>query len=243
MSKLNQLPSSFNSLVKANGSVILSAFAGGGVIGTAYLASKATFKMARDEDADPYASKQDKVKKYWKLYIPAGISGATTLVCIVCANRVDTRKLIAAQSALTVTQKVYSDYREHVVEELGEVKEQKLRDKIAEKQVKENPPTASDKLLLVGPGNVLCCELHTGRYFGADMNLLKKFENEINAKILKHDYATLDDLYHMLGLSYTTESGHLGWTNEKLLELEFSTAMTDDGRPCLTFRYNYIKSV
>lgn len=229
--------------LKENGSVILSSFAGIGVIGTAYLASKATYQVARDIEPTHRNDKKTLVKRYWKLYIPAGISATSTIICIAAANRVESRKVIAAQSALAVTQRVYSEYREHVVDELGEKKEQVIRDKMAEKQVHASPPSAKDGLLIMGQGNVLCCELHTGRYFGSDMMLLKKAENEVNSKILKHDVATLDDLYYIIGLNPITESSHQGWTSEKLLELEFHPILTEDERPCLAFRYNYLSVV
>jgi len=95
--------------------------------------------------------------------------------------------------------------------------------------------------LMSGPGNVLCCELHTGRYFISDMESLRRAQNDINAKILKHDYATLDDLYYILGLKTTSTSGNLGWTSGRQLEMSYSTMLTEDNRPCITFEYNYIK--
>lgn len=248
MTSLNTLHRALRSNVKEHGSLILSGFAAFGVFGTAYLTGKASYKAANvireseDQNGYPTDSRERlkmRSKLVWKLYIPAGISATSTVICIISANRVETRKTIAAQSALAITQRVYSEYRDNVIEEFGKDKDQTIRDKMAEDRVKRNPPTPQDQLLLVGHGNVLCCELFTGRYFGADMSALKKAQNEINAKMLKHDYAVLDDLYYILGLNPTTESGHIGWNNGRLLELEFSSVLTDEGRPCLAFEYNY----
>jgi hypothetical protein len=111
---------------------------------------------------------------------------------------------------------------------------------MAEDRVTKNPPP---EILVSGPGNVLCCEMWTGRYFTSDMESLRKAENELNARLLKHDYATLDDFYYLLKLPMTTSSGEAGWKSDKLMGLEFSTVLTPDGRPCLTFEYNYITSL
>jgi hypothetical protein len=75
------------------------------------------------------------------------------------------------------------------------------------------------------------------------MEKLRRANNELNSKLLKHDYATLDDFYYMLGLSPTTTSGNIGWQSDKLMDLIFSTTLSDDGRPCITFEYNYTKTL
>ena len=141
-----------------------------------------------------------------------------------------------------VTERAYSEYRDKVVEELGPRKDQSIRDKVVADQIANNPSPSQD-VLVTGPGNVLCCELFTMRYFASDMEKLRRAQNDMNAKLLKHDYATFDDFYYIIGLRPTTTSGNLGWTSDKLMELIFSTALSDDGRPCITFEYNYTKTL
>jgi hypothetical protein len=88
---------------------------------------------------------------------------------------------------------------------------------------------------------VLCCELYTRRYFKSDMEALRKAQNDINSKIIHELYVTLDELYNLLGLTSTSVSGNLGWDSDKMLELQFSTVLTENGEPCLAFEYNYLK--
>ena len=95
----------------------------------------------------------------------------------------------------------------------------------------------------VAAGTVLCHESYTGRYFECDMETLRKAENEINSRIVKHDRASLNDLYYILGLGATSYSDNVGWDSARLLELEFSTVLSQDGKPCLAFDYNYTKPV
>jgi hypothetical protein len=179
----------------------------------------------------------ERTKLVWKLYIPAGISATTTITCIISANRVEANKTIAAQTAFAVSQRTLSEYRDKVIEEYGERKDQSIRDSIAEDRVKATAKESS--LVISGPGNVLCCEMFTGRYFNSDMETLRKSQNELNARLLAHDYATFDDFYYMVGLSRTSSSSQIGWRSTKLMELQFSTVLTEDGRPCLAFEYNY----
>jgi hypothetical protein len=230
--------------------LILSAVAGVGVLATAYLASVASFEAANiiglHEDTYPPSNDfkeriTERTKLVWKLYIPAATAATSTIVCIVGANRIEAKKTLAAQTAFAVSQRVYSDYRDKVIEEYGERKDQAIRDKIADERVKATAPAG--ELMIAGPGNVLCCEMFTGRYFSSDMETLRKAQNELNAKLLAHDYATFDDFYYMVGLARTSASGNLGWKSTKLMELQFSTVLTDDGRPCLAFEYNYTEAL
>ena len=233
--------------VKTHSPVILSVAAGIGTVATAYLTAKASFKAAEvirvREEEDGYSTEKrtrfkHRTKLVWKFYIPPAISTIGTIVCIAGSNRIGTKKIVAAQSALAVAQKALYDYRDKVVEEFGSHTDRKIKDKIAEESVHNDPPCNQDAFV-IGSGTVLCCELFTMRYFQCDMETLRRAQNDINAKLNKHDYATLDDFYYAIHLSGTSYSGQVGWKSDKLMELRFSTALTDDGRPCLTFEYNY----
>lgn len=241
--KLAELGGIVRSNIKANSPVILSVMAGLGTLGTAYLTGRASFQAAEIlREHKEASSLKERTKLVWKCYIPAGISTVSTIVCIAGSNRLGTRKTIAAQTAFAVSERLYSDYRDKVIEEFGARKDQTIRDTIAAERVKKDPPPPQD-ILVTGPGNVLCCELFTGRYFASDMESLKKAQNELNARLLKHDYATLDDFYYLLNLGTTQYSGEMGWKSDKLMDMEFSTVLTEDGRPCLAFSYNYTTSL
>jgi len=249
---------------KEHSPVILSVTAGLGTLVTAYLAAKAAYK-ARDviknfeDEGNPYEPPRifsesdrpvvyrtgiliEKTQLVWKLYIPTAVSATTTIVCIIGANRVEVKRTLAAQTAFTVAQRAFDQYREKVIDEIGPGKDQSIRDQIARERVLSSPPP-SQEVLVTGPGNVLCCELFTKRYFTSDMETLRKAQNDLNHKLISQDYATFDDFYYMVGLPQTSSSGHLGWKSAKILVLEFTTLMTEDGRPCLAFDYNYFEPI
>ena len=235
---------------KEHSTVLLSVGAGVGTLATAYLVARASFKacdVIRHEEkiwGTPTERKErviQRTKLVWKFYIPPAIAGVSTVGLIVGANRTGIKKVLAAQTALAVSERVYNEYRDKVIEEYGDRKDQSIRDQIAEERVKATAP--GPDIMISGPGNVLCCEMYTGRYFTSDMETLRKAQNELNSKLLAHDLATFDDFYEMIGLARTSSSGNLGWKSTKLMKLEFSTVLTEDGRPCLTFEYNYVETV
>lgn len=228
---------------------ILSSVAIAGVVTTAYLASRASVSAYQhiqlhegingrpDNPKDLWASR---VKVVWKHYIPAAASGAVTIGSIVGSHHVTSKRGAAAQAAFVISERAFNEYRSAVIDEIGENKDRAIRDSVAAKKVAANPPSS---MIISGPGNVLCCELHTGRYFTSDMETLRRARNDLNERLLKHDRVSLDDWYDMIGLQPTTHSADIGWWSDKQMELIFTTVLTDDGRPCLAFEYNYTKPI
>lgn len=228
-------------LLHDNSPAILTAIGVSGTLSTAYLVGKASYDAGYDDAVNEFRHDvKEYVKRHWRLYIPAAISATITVGCIIAANRVGSKRAAAAYSVLSVTEKAFAEYKEKVVETIGERKERTVQDSIAQDRVNANP-TAGRNIISVGPGNVLCNELYTGRYFYSDMESLRKAVNEINSRLNREMYANLSDFYAIIGLPYTSNSNDIGWDSDKLLELRYTTVLSDDGRPCIAFDYNYTK--
>lgn len=236
-------------MLKSNSPEILTALGVSGLVTTAYLTAKAAFKasdVVRENEAaaGPHEERKERIKErtklVWKLYVPAGISGALTITCIICSSKASGRRTTAAVTAYSLTERAFSEYKEKVVEQIGQGKEQKLRDELAQERVTKNP-VGSREVIVVGKGHVLCCELFTNRYFRSDMETLRKAQNDINMKVNNHHYVTIDEFYDIIGLPYTSNSNFFGWDSDKQMELKFTTVLTEDGEPCLAFDYNYTK--
>lgn len=228
-------------LIRNNSSSILTALGVSGTISTAYLTGKASYQ-ARDVIKEEEAklkhklTQKEAVKIVWKLYIPATISGGVTIACILGASTINAKRTAAITAAYSLGEKAFSEYKDKVVETLGEKEEQKIRDEVAATKVNSQPPPQS---LIVSGGDVLCCEMWTGRYFLSNMEALRQAQNTINEKLIGQNEATLSDFYYILGIPQTSSSGYSGWTSTKMLKLSFSTQLAD-GKPCLTFEYNYV---
>lgn len=225
-------------LLHDNSPAILTAIGISGTLSTAYLVGKTSYEIGY-EFYDETTAKEN-FKKHWKRYIPAAISATITIGCIIAANRVGSKRAAAAYSVLTVTEKAFAEYKDKVVETIGERKERTVQDGIAQDRVNANPSSGRD-IIVAGPGNVLCYESYTGRYFYSDMETLRKAVNELNSRLNREIYANLSDFYAIVGLPYTSNSNDIGWDSDKLLELRYTTVLSDDGRPCIAFDYNYTK--
>lgn len=227
-------------MLRKNSPVLLtgSAIVGTGL--TAYLSAMAGRKHVYEMlDRDP-VSRKEELKLVWKFYIPPTVSGVGTVACMVGANRVGMQRTAAAQAGLVLAERTYSEYRDKVIDQFGERTDKNIREEVAKDRVRDNQPPAPD-ILVTGPGNVLSCELYTGRYFASDMETLRRAMNTLNAQLISRDRASLEDFYDLIGLGETTGSELTGWTSDRMMELEFTTVLTEDGRPCLAFQYNYTR--
>jgi hypothetical protein len=225
-----------------NSPAILTAMGVTGALTTAYLTGKASFKAAQiiDDLEDisirddvPAPTTREKFEAVWTLYIPAVATAGSSIACIILANRIGSRRAAALAATYAISEKAWAEYKEKVVERIGGRKEQDLRDEIAQDRVTRNPPTAQETIV-IGGGSVLCYESFTGRYFLSSMEDLKKSQNDLNYRVLNDYYASLTDWYGLIGLPRTAFSDEVGWNSDKMLELSFSTTLTEDGRPCLS---------
>lgn len=177
------------------------------------------------------------VKTAWKPYIPAAVTGTVSVACLVGASSVNARRNAALAAAYHLSETALSEYKEKVIETIGKNKEKNIRDRVDKARVDRNPPNDKE-IILTGDGDTLCYDYHSGRYFKTSIDKLKKIENELNARLLREDYISLNDFYDELGLSYTQLGDDLGWHVEKgLIEFAFSSQLVKD-TPCLVLNYN-----
>lgn len=226
-----------------NSPVLLTAMGVAGIIGTAILTHKAALKAEKalvyaesHEQLGEDASNTEKLKVVYKHYIPPVLSGAVTIGCVVMANHIGTKRAAAMAAAYTVSERAFTEYREKVIERLGENQDRKLRDEIAQDRIDENPVDNS-KVIIAGSGDVLCYDAFSGRYFTSNMESLRKAENDINYQILNTESASLTDFYQAINIPRTSVSEELGWNSSKLLELHYSTSMSADNRPCISIDF------
>lgn len=177
-------------------------------------------------------------KLTWKLYIPSILATTTGAMCIIYADKINANRSAALATAYSISERAYSKYRSKVIDTFGEDKEKEIRNKVYQDQIKENPPT--QQVIISSGGDQLFCEMSTGQYFKSDMNEVKRIENELNRRMLNEMYISLSELLDEFKLKHTAISDELGWNiNNGMIEFDYSTHITDDGRSCIAVGYHY----
>ena len=258
-----QLKAIFTDLSKAarkHSPEILTGIGIAGMLSTTVLAVRATPKalMLIEEKKrekkfageQPELTKVEIVKTAWKPYIPAAVTGVASVACLVGASSVNARRNAALAAAYALSETTLADYKEKVVETLGEKKAQEVKDAIAKDQVEKNPQSKSS-VIATDKGETLCYDSISGRYFKSDIEYIRRAVNNLNERLLFDTHISLNEYYDEIGLEEIFPMGeNLGWTvdpdsaNKGLIELDFSSQLAER-TPCLVVgfsnapRYDY----
>ena len=223
---------------------ILTGIGIAGMITTTILAVRATPKALelieeqKEEESVDELSSFEVVKVAWKPYIPAIITCVASTACLIGASSVNTKRNAALATAYKLSETALSEYRDKVVETIGEKKERIVRDKVAEERVKKNP-VSKNEVIVTGNGKTLCFDPISGRYFMCSIETIKKAENTLNKQML-HDisgYVSLNEFYDELGLDHTSVGNDLGWNTNQLIDIDFSSQLNDNGEPSVVLDY------
>lgn len=215
-----------------------------GMAGTTILAVRSTPKAIklieakkRELDVDSLTPIET-VKTTWKCYIPATVTGVMSIACLIGASSVSARRNAALATAYNLTKVALNDYKDAVVETIGEKKEQVVRDAVAKKKVERDPVTNTE-VIVTERGTTLCYDGVFGRYFRSDIDTIKHAINEINRNIVSSMYTSLNEFYDEIGLPPIDIGDDLGWNiDDGQIEVDFSSQLAADGTPCLVIRFN-----
>ena len=147
------------------------------------------------------------------------------------------RRTAALAAAYSLSEKAFDEYKEKVKERIGESKEQRLRDDIAQDQV-NRAPLSKNEVILTGNGDVLCYDSITGRYFLSQVETLRRAMNDVNVQVINNGYASLYNFFELVDLASTPYSHEVGWNADALMDIKFSAVLAEDGRPCMSVNYN-----
>lgn len=215
----------------------------GGMLTTTFLAVKATPKalllIEREKDklGEEKLTPVETVKAAWLCYIPAAVTGVVSVICLIGASATNSRRNAALATAYTLSESALKEYREKVVETIGEKKEKAIRDEIAKDKVAK-APLSEQRVIFTGKGDTLCYDTLSGQYFKSDIEKIRRAINELNRNLVLNGYVSLNDLYYLLGLRSTKLGDDLGWNvNKSLVEPSFHSILAEGEEPCLVIDY------
>ena len=206
-----------------------------GMLTSTVLAVKATPKaldiLAQEEEE---LTNIEKVKKTWKCYIPAAVGYCTSAACIIAATTTQNKRGAMLAGAYKLSESALLEYRNKVVEVVGEEKEKEIRDSIAKDRV-DNQPVVT----CLGKGDYLCYDMLSGRYFKSDIDKIQKVVNEMNYKLLNDNILSLNEFYYELGMKATDMGYEQGWDISKgMIEVSFSSTISENDEPCIVMHFD-----
>lgn len=195
-------------------------------------------RIAKDVDK---LTPLETVKVCWKCYIPAAASGVLSTACLIGASGVSARRNAALATAYKLSQNALSEYKDAVIDTIGEKKERTVRDKVAENVLKKER-TDEDDVIITGRGNTRCYDAVFGRCFRSSREVIERAMNEVNRRIVAGEmYASLNDFYDEIDLDHVDIGDLLGWNlDDGEIKIDFSSQLAHNGEPTLVIHYNVV---
>lgn len=154
---------------KSRMSTFLTCIGAIGVVATAVLTAKATPKAtvaiidAKCEKEDFELTKIEKIKAAAPAYIPAIITGASTIACIFGANVLNKQSQASLVSAYAMLDRTYREYTKKVKELYGEEIDHRVKEEMAKEHYTDQEST-------IPKGEQLFYDLNTMQYFAASID-------------------------------------------------------------------------
>ena len=173
-----------------------------------------------------------------KCYVPAGLTAAGTIAAVIMLNRVGTRRTAAMAAAWAMSERTFTEYKDKVIETIGETKEQRIQDDVV--QDRFTKAVENREIVVVGDGRQLCFDMWSGRQFESSYEDIKAAVNRVNYMINNEGYASLTDFYNAIGLPPVAYSDEFGWNTDKLLDVQLTTVLTPDKKPAIGLNFRVV---
>ena len=166
-----------------NAPTILTAVGAAGVVLTAVAAGKASIKAKKvleemPEDADV----KEKAKVVAPIMAKPFLLGLATIGCIFYANHEHLKREAALAAVYSLSSKALEEYEAKVIDTVGETKNKKIKDAIAEDSVAKNPPP--QPIIIQSEGTrIPCQDWWTGQWFVSDIETIRTIEDDINDEL------------------------------------------------------------
>lgn len=229
--------------LKKNSPMILTVVGSAGVIATAVLSVKATPKALKlietaENIKGEKLTKLEVVKVAWTPYIPAAITGLSTIACIFGANYLNAKNQATLMSAYALLDNTFKEYRNKVNEVYGEDADTRVRNELVNSNY--------DGQIVLNEGEELFFDYNSMQFFISTMDKVLQAESEF-LKILEYsDYATMNEYYEILGIPKIHTGDVRGWYlleyNDPYdceeLEFSYEQNVLPDGTPCWVITTN-----
>jgi hypothetical protein len=234
---LPNIVQSLTKLLTNNTPQVLTAMGAAGVIATAVLTGKASYRAAQILAEEPaHATTFEKAKVVWTLYIPPLSVAAVTVTAIILAERIGTRRAAAVVTAFTLSEKAFSEYRTKVVQKVGEKKEREFRDELAVERA-ERAGIPHNTFVVPGGMKQRCFDQYSERWFESTVDLLHRAENTINHNMIHNEACSLNEYYAEVGLNPVTYGEQVGWEAMDKLDLVITSFLPEDGIPAISVAF------
>lgn len=183
-------------------------------------------------------SMKDKIRLTWKCYIPPISMLTASNAFVIGANSENNKRNAALSAAYNLSRATLHEYKNKVIENIGEQKEKAIREQMDKDKV-EHIDSSNTHVYITEKGNTLCLDVLSKRIFTCDIDRINRAVNDLNARMLVEDYISLNDFYYEIGLDPINLGKNLGWNmgRDGFIKIDYSAQITEDNKPCIVLNY------
>lgn len=206
-------------------------------VASLYFTIRATIKSVR------YVDSQDEklpgkviAKRIWKNYIPAALSAGASAACFVGMHRIQSHRNAALAAAYAASNASLLEYKNKVIEKIGEKEEKEVEAAVLEDKVKAKPITATN-VEVIDPHGSIYYEKFTDKYLRIDIERVYKAIVTINREI-QFDPISLNYFFELIDWKWQEIGDDRGWPASST-GIEFNTipVKSDTGEAVLGFKF------
>ena len=176
------------------------------------------------------------VKNLGKVLWSPVLAGILTSSLIFGANHINLRRLADMSAMYEISSDALMRYKKKTEEVLGEKKKTQVEEEV-DKDVVRSAVNDGLPFKETGNGSTPCIEGWSRQRAYLSRNFIDKTVNEVNNRINKYDFVSLNELYFSLGLEEVPYGDEVGWNiNDSLIELRYTSELIND-TPYLVFNF------
>lgn len=249
MSFANLIPTLSQKIVQ-HSPAILTAIGVAGVAATAVLSARAAVEAHEIllTEADRYENDftvedftlKEKVLLTWRAFLPPLFVGSATIVCVISAQSINSRRNAALLSLYTISDRMLTEFREKAREIHGDKKVAEIYDEIAADSIRNHEPEdfMMRQIMVRGDGVGLCRDMYSDRYFVSSQTEVDAAVNATNAEMNMEGDVSLNFFYDQIGLGRIPVGDEVGWSQSTgLMTVQYTYVPSEDGSPCMAVTF------
>ena len=191
-----------------------------------------TSRKSKGASEDPVQRTKDRAKAVWPLYVPTVISGTGTIASIAMSNKISLRTNRSCRKRLRLDRERSRNTRRRWSSRSERTRSWRS---VTRSLRRRSRGTTQQRRSCWGLGR---CSAVSSTRSGTSCATWRPSSARRTRSTLRSSAictSTLDVFYDSVGLPHTSHSNELGWDSDRLLELVFTTVLSEDGRPCIAF--------
>ena len=190
-----------------NSPTILAGLGVAGFITAIVMTAKAAPEAkARLDHAPSDVTLKERLMLVAPVYAPVAGMAMMSTALIIWSNRIHNYRYASVLALYSIGQRSLQRWQDAIVDEVGEKKFSKVRERVAEPR--GEPPVS----ILPDDERTLFFDVFTGRYFRADsVETVRAVLNNLNETMFQDDFVSLNEFYYSVGLEDTEFGNEFGW--------------------------------